>query len=204
MEPVVFVHGLWMTGHELFLLRRRVARAGFATFRFRYRSLDHSLERNAAVLAAFVRALDVPRVHFVGHSLGGLVILRALQAFADLPPGRVVLLGAPVRGSKVAARAVRSPLTRWLIGAAAGALVTGVPPTCPEREVGVIAGTLPLGVGLLFGGPARPHDGTVAVEEARLDGAPVKSLPVTHTSLLVSPAVARETIRFLKEGMFSA
>jgi len=78
-ETVVFVHGLYMTGVELGLLRRRVEAAGFATALFHYHSLLRSVDENAMLLADFLKGIEGERLHLVGHSLGGMVILRMFE-----------------------------------------------------------------------------------------------------------------------------
>ncbi len=114
--PVVLVHGLWLNGLESLFLRDRLRSAGFAPESFRYHSMHVSLRDAADALAARIRPLgDV--VHVVAHSLGGLVACEAFAAHADLPPGRVVLLGSPVRG----ARAAREVAARWYGASHAGA-----------------------------------------------------------------------------------
>jgi hypothetical protein len=70
--------------------------------------------------------------------------------------------------------------------------------------VGIIAGDLPVGLGRLTTGVPSPNDGTVAVEETRLDGITAHmTLPVSHTSMLMSSEIARETQYFLENGCFS-
>ena len=115
-DTVVLVHGVWMTGLEMYPLARRVRACGFDTNVFSYRSLLQPLVHNAARLADRVRRQASPVVHLVGHSLGGLVILQALQDHPDLIKGRVVLLGSPVNGSVIARRVQRFWFSRWSLG----------------------------------------------------------------------------------------
>jgi hypothetical protein len=73
------------------------------------------------------------------------------------------------------------------------------------RELGVIAGSLPLGFGRLVGPLAGPNDGTVRVEETRLPGAVEHlTLRVSHSALVYSPAVARQIAAFLRDGRFTS
>src|SRR5690606_6913940 len=98
--PVVVVHGLWMPGAETAYVRHRLAAAGFEPHVFRYRSVAEGLDANARRLAELVRALPEGAVHFVGHSLGGVLILRMLELFPELDRGgRVVCLGSPLAGT---------------------------------------------------------------------------------------------------------
>lgn len=195
---VVLVHGLWYGPVAMGLLARRLGRAGLACHRFGYPTLRRPLPVNARTLFAFSRETGGESLDFVGHSLGGLVILRMLDEFgARLPPGRVVLLGTPVAGSAVSRKLAANRLLRPLVGQAAGALDRGFAHAPPGRETGVIAGTGGFGAGVLLGGLQRPHDGTVSVAECRLEGATHMTLPVTHTGLVVAPSVARKVSEFL-------
>src|SRR5690606_29400575 len=169
---VIFVHGLWMSGLEMFRLHRAARAAGFRVRHFRYWSLLRTPEDNLARLHAFVQREPAQTVHFVGHSLGGILILKLLMAHTDIPPGRVVLLGVPVRGSRVARRIQALGLGPLLLGKAASVLtVQHEPEWDGRREVGVIAGTRGLGVGRLFCRLLAPHDGTVTVAETAITNA---------------------------------
>lgn len=205
---VVTVHGLYMTGHDMFVLRMRLRKAGFATAHFSYRTVKRGIEANASELNGFLRRLDAPLVHLVGHSLGGLVIRRLLADFPEQRPGRVVTLGTPHNGSLIARRMQDAALGRWLLGRSReGALLGGLPPWPEGRELGVIAGTVSVGASLLIPGMVRqlprPNDGTVAVAETRLEGlADHICLPVSHTALLFSRPVADQVVAFLRDGHF--
>jgi len=199
----ILVHGLWMTGLEMALLRRRLRRCGFRTYQFRYRSVRRDLATNAAALAEFARHTPGDTVHFVGHSLGGLVIRQMLADFPGSRLGRVLTLGTPHYGSRVARSLSEKFWGRWLLGRSAPALVS--PPRSPDPDypLGVVAGTLPVGAGRLFAALPEPHDGTVARDEAFLEGAADElSLRVSHTSMVFSAPLARYICRFLTEGRF--
>ena len=95
------------------------------------------------------------------------------------------------------------PSTQMLLGRSVQALAGGVPPWDGHREVGIIAGSLSVGLGMLTTGVPRPNDGTVAVAETLLEGATdFIELPVTHTGMLFSTAVAEQSICFFKSGAF--
>lgn len=201
-RSVVLVHGLWWGPWSMALLARRLQREGFATRAFGYPTLHRSLAVNARALRDFMAGLALEQVDLVGHSLGGLVILRMLDDHRDLPPGRVVLLGAPVGGSRAGRRVADRRLFRPLIGQAKSALQRGFSQAPAGRETGVVAGSRSLGLGRLFGPLERPDDGTVSVAECRLEGAAECVLPVTHTGLVTSPKVARAVSAFLLSGRF--
>ena len=204
-ETVMLVHGIWMTGLEMRQLVRRVHACGYDTVVFRYRSLLKPLVHNAARLADRVRQQDASTVHLVGHSLGGLVILQALQDHPDLIDGRVVLLGSPVNGSVIAERVQRYWFSRWLVGRSGrGALLGDGPRWQGQPPLGVIAGTHPVGIGRLLGGFNGDNDGTVALAETAIAGASsTMTVDKGHFGMLYSATVARAVCTFLRQGAFS-
>ena len=204
-DTVVLVHGVWMTGLEMGLLARRLRDCGYRTVQFSYHSLRNTVAQNAQLLCHLVNEQGDSPVHLVGHSLGGLVILRALHEQSDLVSRRVVLLGSPVQGSVIAQRVNRYRLSRWLIGRSGEqALLGGRPHWHGRHSLGVIAGTRAVGVGRLLGGFDGPNDGTVAVSETRLENATASlSFPSSHFGLLFSQPVVAAVCTFLRQGAFS-
>lgn len=202
--PVIVVHGLWMNGLESFLLRDRLKGAGFAPSVFRYPSMHASLAQVTAALAARLRAAG-DTAHVVAHSLGGLVALETLQGEGELPPGRVVLLGSPVQGSRAASAIARWSLGPQLLGPLAIAQLARAHDRrwTGTREIGLIAGSRSAGLGRVFADLPQPNDGTVCVDETELHGATAHLiLDVSHTGMLLSRAVAASTIGFLGTGRF--
>ena len=205
-ETVVLVHGIWMTGLEMQPLARRLRACGYRTRIFRYRSLWRPLDWNARRLLRMVRRQGAGTVHLVGHSLGGLVILQALQDCPGLVDGRVLLLGSPVNGSLIAQRLYRHRWSRWLVGRSAEQGLLGDGPRWQGRQtLGVVAGTRPVGVGQLLGGFPGPNDGTVALSETAIENAHAATVVrSTHMGLLFSPLAAQAVCRFLSTGRFDA
>lgn len=205
-DTVVLVHGLWMPGWDLGLLARRLRAAGFLTQVFRYASVRRPPADNARALGDFVASLDARCLHLVGHSLGGLVI-RHLFASGAAPrvPGRIVTLGTPHCGSLRARVVWDKPWGRALLGQAFDTALSGrLPPWEGARELGTIAGSLSLGASQVFGALPAPDDGVVSVEETRLEHAcDHLVLRVSHTGLVLSPEVARQTVHFLRTGRFA-
>lgn len=187
------------------LLARRLRRCGYRVAVFGYPSLTQTLQHNAEQLAAFVREQGDVTIHLVGHSLGGLVILQALQNHAGLVTGRIVLLGSPVKGSVLARRLNRYRGLRWLLGRSVDSGLLGDGPAWQGRlPLGVIAGNRPLGIGRIIGGLEGENDGTVTVAETDIENASASvRVYVTHTGLLVSRQVAMEVCSFLKDGHFN-
>ena len=208
LEMVIFVHGLWLTGFESLLLRRRLARKlGCEVHAFRYASVTGPMRSVVEQLNERVRALNPATLHLVGHSLGGLVIYRFLERFPEQPPGRVVFLGSPANGSRAARNAGRLRWAARLMGRciAEELLAERRREWTFARPLGVIAGSRPAGLGRLLAHFDEPSDGTIAVSETRLAGANEHLvLNVSHMGMLLSARVARATGSFLSAGSFAA
>ncbi len=187
-------------------LALRLQARGYRVHRFSYPSVRCTLEQAAARLQNYCAALDADVLHFVGHSLGGLVIQTLFQFHSPQCPGRVVTLGTPHTGSQAAAAISQVAVGRALLGRGVLQLVHGAPSAwpAPEREVGVIAGARRIGFGrLLVPGLPAPSDGTIVVAETRLTGIRDHTvLPVSHAGMLFSSQVAGAICRFLKTGRF--
>lgn len=184
-------------------MRDRLARAGFAPQVFHYPSMHATLAEVTAALARRLRAFD--EAHVVGHSLGGVIAFETLAANADLPPGRAVLMGAPVRGS----RAARAVAHRWYGPPMLGPLALDELARERDsrwsgpRQLGVIAGTRAAGLGRVFADLPSPNDGTVCLDETELPGATARVIhEVSHTGMLVSAPAAASVVRFLETGHF--
>lgn len=205
---VVYVHGLWLSGLEGGLLRRRLARQLDAeTHAFSYASVKSSVSTNAQALEKFLSALRTDTLHLVGHSLGGLVILKLFeQGAADrFPPGRIVFLGSPLNGSRAALNLARLPMGKMLLGQGVHEelLTSRERRWRGQRDLGVIAGSLSVGLGKLVGARGAPNDGTIFVDETRLPGISQHLvMPVSHTGLPFSKSVARQAGAFLDSGKF--
>ncbi len=164
------------------------------------------LDEVAPQVEAFAAEIERP-VHFITHSLGGLVA-RALIARGASPTGRLVMLGPPNAGSEWADLLLALRLDRLVLGAIGAHLRTTRAPAdeallgASTDGVGIIAGTHaldPLFPRLLLPGP---NDGKVTVAATRLDGADHLELPVSHTLMVYDREVARQAMWFLERGFF--
>ena len=202
---VILVHGLWYGRWTMGFLGRYLRRMGFTVRRFTYRATRSSAATHASRLALFARHGSGTQVHFVGHSLGGLVIMRMLAGGQAPAVGRVVLLGTPLQGSRVARKLAQLPGGALLLGQVAGDLSGGHPVPASGFEIGMIAGCRALGLGRLFGQPGVASDGTVGLAEANApDLSDRVILPVSHTGMLYSSQVASQVADFIRDGRFTS
>lgn len=188
----------------MYPLQLRVQRCGFNVNRFGYPSMRCGLEENAARLSYYIEAIEADEVHLVAHSLGGLVTMCALRLRPDPRVRKIVLLGSPVAGSLSGRRLARSRVGRLLLGRSDRIWESPPDVTFPDGvAVGVIAGSMPIGLGRVIGRLPRPHDGVVSVAETQVENAADDIvLPVTHTALLLSGSVARQACFFLRNARF--
>lgn len=206
-DTIILVHGLWMTGMEMTLLKHRLeADHGFNCVMFSYASVTGHMIDHVRKLRELAQQQRCEHLHFIGHSLGGVITYKLLESTNDLPPGRAVLLGSPLQGS----RAVDA-ISKWTLGRVAVGdevckeLLEGQPRHWDgRRDIGLIAGSVNMGIGRFFSNEFTANsDGTVLIEETKLDGAADHIvLPVSHTSMVFSPLVTRQTVRFLEHGKF--
>jgi pimeloyl-ACP methyl ester carboxylesterase len=203
-DAVVLLHGAWMNRLVMAYLTHTLRREGFAARALTYRTMSENLEDHLVQLAARIAALDAPRVHLVGHSLGGVISLRYLQHEPDTRVRRVVLLGAPVAGCRAAAALSRRSGGNFLLGRSSAMWLAPIDVSLPaDVEVGVIAGTRAFGLGRMLVRLPPPNDGVVCVDETRLPAMRDHLvLLLAHSEMLVSPGAARQTAAFLRTGAF--
>ena len=205
-QAVICVHGMWMKGYEMALLRKRLSEQGYVCYQFRYPSIWRSPAENAQALHRFMEHIDADIIHLVAHSLGGIVVAHLFESHPHQKPGRIVLLGSPLRGSAVAQRLQSSVLTRGFLGQSNKRGLLGDAPRLKcQREVGMIAGTRGIGVGtlIMFGQLAKPNDGTVSVSETDINTLTEHlQVPYNHFTLLIAKPVAQAVASFIKHGRF--
>ncbi len=205
-EAVIFIHGIWMTGLELSPLRKRIARRGYDCHQFNYHSVFDSPRNNATALNTYLDSIDADVIHLVAHSLGGIIVLHLFKFYSLQKPGRVLMMGTPVKGSVMAIRLANSVLTRPLLGRSINQGLLGDAPGWNQgRELGMIAGSRGLGMGkLLFSGLERPNDGTVSVAETKADWITNHlTVPYSHFGMLFSTRVAEAVCQFIATGDFA-
>lgn len=203
-EAVILVHGLWMGGWAMQGLRLMLSRRGYAAHALDYRSMAQSLDEHVRRLAARIDEMRQPAIHLVGHSLGGLVILRYLRTRGEQRIGRVVLLGTPVRACMAGLRFGNLAAAERLLGSSRDIWRSLPDDYRPQCELGVIAGSRPWGLGRLVMRLPGTNDGVVRLEETEVAGMRDRiMLPVCHSGMLASARVAREVAAFLGRGAFT-
>lgn len=208
-ETIILVHGLWMTGLELTILKHRLESHDYHCVMFSYASVTGSMVdhvRKLRELAHDTAKQGCTRLHFVGHSLGGLVCYKLLESTHDLPPGRAVFLGTPVQGSRAMQAMSQWNLGRAVVGDdALSELLPGVNRIWDgRRDLGIIAGSSNIGLGRMFSSDlSHDSDGTVRIAETQLPGAKDHIvLPVSHTSMVFANEVVHQVVCFLRDGKF--
>ncbi|TWU14863.1 Alpha/beta hydrolase family protein [Symmachiella macrocystis] len=209
-RTAILVHGIVRSARSMNAIRKRLEADGFQVIGFNYASTRIDISSAADYLQQVVESLDgVEEINFVVHSMGGLVVRSYLSKHRDKRIKRLVMLGVPNLGAKLAKDLKHNWLYKTVWGPAGQQLakdpngfIAGLP--TPDFEFAVIAGSR----GTLDGyNPLLPgdDDGTVAVENTRLPGATdfiaVQSL---HSFLMYDSAVLDYTLRFLTEGRLRA
>ncbi len=210
-EPVVLLHGLALNATAMKTLAEALREAGFRTCRVNYPSRDYPIDTLATrfVLPKVRRCFpnDTVPLHFVTHSMGG-ILARKLERLPGAPRfGRVVMIAPPNKGSEVADSLRGTALLDWWGGPAGNELGTDSN-SAPNRlgppgfEFGVIAATRSVEPWLSALIPGR-DDGKVAVERTKLEGMrDFVTIPASHTLILWNKEAARQTVNFLRTGMF--
>jgi pimeloyl-ACP methyl ester carboxylesterase len=209
-DGVVLLHGIAVGAWTLKKLERALQRRGFATLNLGYASrrkpLDALAEDIHPQVAAFADGLD-GSVHFVGHSMGGLLARCYVAKYRPGRLGRVVMLGTPNGGSEIVDLLHQLAVYRWIFGPAGLQLTTqpdealaSLPPL--DYPVGIVAGNVSLYPSSLFLVP-RPNDGRVSVASSKLaDMADHVVVRASHAGLTRHPIAIDQTIAFLRAGRF--
>jgi len=209
-DYLVLLHGLGRTGLSMKYAEKRLAAEGFRTVNIGYPSRTHPIEKLAEKLGAALqkRCPDRKRkIHFITHSMGGIVLRCFLTGRTIENLGRVVMLSPPNRGSQLAQRLVRNPLYKVATGPSGQQLGTA-----PE-SVPLSLGPVTFELGVITGDrAANPlsywiegrSDGKVAVDEARAEGmSDFLVVPRGHTFIMNDAEVLKQAVHFIRHGSFA-
>lgn len=203
---VIVVHGILRSSKSFEKMCQRLKKEGYTVVAFDYPSTQFDIPKSAEFLHQVVDSLDgIEEIHFIVHSMGGLIVRQYRSFHKDMRVTRMVMLGVPNNGAQLADRFRKLGLFRVIFGPAGQQLGTDVNGLIaklpvPDFEFAVIAGSR----GTLSGyNPLIPgdDDGTVSVASTRLPGAAdflaVRGL---HSFLMGNGEVIEATVRFLREG----
>lgn len=210
-DCVVLLHGLNRSKSSMSLMEKYLNKQGYKTVNYNYDSTKKTIPEIAttdAVSAVNTCLTYKPnKIHFVTHSLGGIIVRQYLQT-NNLPRGsRLVMLGPPNKGSELSDYFNDFELFKWMNGSAGSSLTTdkkSIPNTLKpiSIEVGIIAGSVSFNPFFSYIIPSG-DDGKVSIESAKLPE--MKDFIVmntSHTFMMINPFVMKQVATFLETGKF--
>ena len=206
---VVLLHGLWRSDNSMTRMEESLSEAGYRVQNIEYESTEKPVEilADEAVTAGLEACGDGETLHFVTHSLGGILVRQYLQERDIDHLGRVVMQGPPNQGSEVIDRYADWPGFEWFSGPAGMQLGTGeasVPRSLGPAhfDLGIIAGNQTINPILSQSLPGK-DDGKVSVDATRLEGMnDHMEMPVTHVFMMRNKEVIEQVLHYLEYGHF--
>jgi pimeloyl-ACP methyl ester carboxylesterase len=210
-DSVILLHGLARSDRSMNKLQQALLQKGYRVHNVSYASTRNNIEKLAeeAIGPALKLCPKAQKLHFVTHSLGGILVRQYLLHHQIDNLGRVVMLGPPNKGSEVVDKLCDFPGFRFINGEAGLELGTGES-SVPNKlgaakfDLGIIAGTRSINLILSHMIPGV-NDGKVSVENTRLEGMHDHlQMKVTHPFMMRNAKVIEQVIHYLESGRFSA
>ena len=208
-ETVVLLHGLARSAKSMEKMEQALAKEGYQVLNLNYPSRKQSIHELSDFVSKKVapHAARASKVHFVTHSMGGIIVRHLQKNHPVKNLGRVVMLSPPNKGSEVVDKIGCYKLVKWVNGPAGGELGTG------EKATPLVLGPVNFELGIITGDrsinwinssmiPGK-DDGKVSVESAKVEG--MKAFQVvhaTHPMIMKKKKVIADVVTFLKEGRF--
>ena len=208
-ECVALLHGLFRSDKSMKKMEKQLSEAGFEVRNIGYDSTEHPVEvlAEATIPRAAEACESHSPIHFVTHSMGGILLRQYLEENDIEQLGRVVMLGPPNQGSEVIDRYRDLPGFSWFGGPAGLQLGTGeesIPRSLGSVtfDLGVIAGNRSINP-ILSQSLPDSDDGKVSVESTRVEGMNDHlEMPVNHVFMMRNSEVIRQVIHYLDQGSF--
>lgn len=208
-DGVVILHGIFRTHRSMAKLAKFFSTNGFKVLNVDYPSTRHDIAKLAEIIHPQIEAFSKTvegRIHFIGYSMGGLIIRAYLHRFRPQKLGRVLLVATPNKGSEVADFIKDWRLYKILYGPAGQQLITDQTTFCNvfgdvNYELGVIAGNRAVDhiSSWIIG---KPNDGKVSVESACLPGMKTHVvIPANHTFFPNNKIMWRHALSFFQTGV---
>ncbi len=208
-EAVVLLHGLSRSPQSMVKIESTLEKKGYEVLNIGYPSRKFCIEKLSEIVRdeIFKNFEDAERIHFVTHSMGGIIVRYMQQSFPIDNIGKVVMLSPPNHGSEIVDKLGRLKLFKWINGPAGSQLGTSegsllLQLDAVDFELGVITGDRSINWILSCMIPGR-DDGKVSIESAKVDGMKdFKVVHATHPFIMKNRQVIDDICAFLRSGSF--